>query len=202
MEKKSFKKYVSFYFQRKKIENTNKKKWKEIKNREREKTAKIEELGIKEEKRRNTVEKKIKEKLKWKDLYEAKESEKLKENIKARTRLFTENRKRKNLLLNEFNLKRQETLDYQFDLLRRANKKEKDKRDKRANATERTIIRQMNLEKNLDVFYKTMNNLKSLSILKKSETERMAMYKDLKRKEEEKKRKEMEDRMEKLLNKH
>ena len=69
---------------------------------------------------------------------------------------------------------------------------------KRINAGERTVVNQMNLEKNLSDFYKRMNLLKNQSIYKKSPEERYKIYKNLKREEAERKKKELEEKLEKL----
>lgn len=55
----------------------------------------------------------------------------------------------------------------------------------------------MTLEKNLYIFQKKMNEIKSASILKKSPEEKVEMYKEKKRKEAEKKKKELEDKLDK-----
>ena len=63
--------------------------------------------------------------------------------------------------------------------------------------SEKTVVAQMTLEKNLYLFHKKMNQIKNSSILKKSPEERLTMYKEKKRKEAEKKKKEMEEKMNK-----
>ena len=54
------------------------------------------------------------------------------------------------------------------------------------------------MEKNLSDFYKRMNLLKNQSIYKKSPEERYKIYKNLKREEAERKKKELEEKLEKL----
>ena len=56
----------------------------------------------------------------------------------------------------------------------------------------------MTMEKNLSDFYKRMNLLKNQSIYKKSPEERYKIYKNLKREEAERKKKELEEKLEKL----
>ena len=63
--------------------------------------------------------------------------------------------------------------------------------------SEKTVVAQMTLEKNLYLFHKKMNQIKNSSILKKSPEERLTMYKEKKRKEAEKKKKEMEEKLNK-----
>ncbi len=69
---------------------------------------------------------------------------------------------------------------------------------KRISAGERRVLSQMTMEKNLSDFYKRMNVLKDQSIYKKSPEDRYKMYRNLKREEAERKKKELEEKMEKL----
>ena len=66
---------------------------------------------------------------------------------------------------------------------------------------EKTIIDQMVLQKNLSEFFRRMNRLKDQSVYKKTPEQRYKIYRDLKRAEAERKRKELEEKMDKLLNK-
>ena len=100
--------------------------------------------------------------------------------------------------MKEQNERRLDILDIQLDLLKRGKKKEKSYELKRITAGERRVLSQMNMEKNLSDFYKRMNALKNQSIYKKTEEERYKMYKDLKREEAERKKKELEEKLEKL----
>ena len=68
---------------------------------------------------------------------------------------------------------------------------------KRINAGEKRVMEQMTMERNLSDFYKKMNYLKDQSIYKKTMEERYKIYKDLKREEAERKKKELEDKLEK-----
>ena len=65
---------------------------------------------------------------------------------------------------------------------------------KRNNASQKTLNEQMTLEKNLTLFNKKMNALKSQSIYKKTLQERYKIFKEIKKKEAERK-KELEDKM-------
>ena len=65
---------------------------------------------------------------------------------------------------------------------------------KRLNASEKTLNEQMTLEKNLTLFNKKMNELKSQSIFKKTIQERYKIVKELKKKEAERK-KELEEKL-------
>ena len=66
---------------------------------------------------------------------------------------------------------------------------------KRVNAGEKIVREQLTIENNMKAFRKRMNLIQSASILKKSPEERFAMYKEKKRQEAEKKKKELEDKM-------
>lgn len=143
--------------------------------------------------------KKIQDSLIKKQKFVEEEKVRLKNISMKRKALFSENRIRKRELLMELNQRRQDILDLQSEILKRASKKYNTNELKRTNASEKTVIRQMNLEKNLDLFYKTMSNLKSQSIFKKSPDDRYKIYKQLKREEAEKKRKEQEEEYEKRL---
>ena len=68
---------------------------------------------------------------------------------------------------------------------------------KRINAGEKIVLNQLTLENNLPAFRKKMDMIKSSSVLKKSPEERLNMYKEKKREEAERKKKELEDKMQK-----
>ena len=93
--------------------------------------------------------------------------------------------------------RRMEILDYQYELLKRAKKRDKSNEMKRISAGEKRVMDQMSMERNLSDFYKRMNRLKTLSVNKKTPEERYKMYKDLKREEAERKKKELEEKLEK-----
>ena len=99
----------------------------------------------------------------------------------------------------ELNERRLDIIEYQLELLKRGNKKEKSNELKRINAGEKRVISQMTMEKSLADFYKRMNELKDQSIYKKSEDERFKMYKNIKREEAERKKKELEEKLEKQM---
>ena len=103
-------------------------------------------------------------------------------------------------ILKEQNERRLDIFEYQYELLLKGRRKEKMEL-KRKTAGERIIVNRMILEKNLNDFYKRMNRLKTLSVNKKTPEERYKIYRDLKRAEAEKKKKELEDKLDTLLNK-
>ena len=93
---------------------------------------------------------------------------------------------------------RLDILEYQTMILNRGITKDNVTNMKRLNANDKTIINQMNIEKNLKNFRKKMFQLKDQSIIAKSQEEKYAMYKEKKRQEAEKKKKEMEDKLNKI----
>ena len=66
---------------------------------------------------------------------------------------------------------------------------------KRVNASEKIILNQMTFEKNILPFKKRMNEIKSNNVMKKSSEEQFAIYKEVKRQEAERKKKELEDKL-------
>jgi hypothetical protein len=87
------------------------------------------------------------------------------------------------------------------ELLMKGKKKDRVNEIKRKKAKEKTIVTQMILEKNLSDFVQRMNTLKDQSVYKKTPEQRYKIYKDLKRAEAEKRKKELEDKLDKLLSK-
>ena len=66
---------------------------------------------------------------------------------------------------------------------------------KRVNASEKIILTQMTFEKNILPFKKRMNEIKSNNVMKKNSEQQFAIYKEVKRQEAEKKKKELEDKL-------
>ena len=88
---------------------------------------------------------------------------------------------------------REKILNEQSDIFQKIREMEKIKKMKKMNLNEKAIIEQMVLEKNIYNFQRAMNAVKSDSILKKSQSEKLFMYREKKRLEyEEKKRLEEE----------
>ena len=104
-------------------------------------------------------------------------------------------------ILKEQNERRLDILEYQYELLIKGKKKDRMNEIKRKKASEKTIVTQMILEKNLSDFVQRMNTLKDQSVYKKTPEQRYKIYKDLKRAEAEKRKKELEDKLDKLLSK-
>ena len=90
---------------------------------------------------------------------------------------------------------RQLILADQKEILTRGANKDNMTNLKRVNAGEKIVREQLTIENNMKAFRKRMNLIQSASILKKSPQERYAMYREKKREEAEKKKKELEDKM-------
>ena len=176
-------------------------KTKEKNNKLKEKTERIEELEKENEKKGKELLAKIRKREQLKQKYDNEKRDKLKEEMKAREEKMKRCNTQKIELLKEENERRLDILDYQYQLLNRGKKREHMNEMKRINAGERTVYNQMKLEKNLSDFYKRMNYLKAQSVYKKTPEQRYKIYKDLKREEAERKKKELEDKLDKLMNK-
>ena len=200
-EEKEFKKYIAFYWLRKAQEKALRQKTKEKYNKLKEKTERIEELEKFNEKKGKDLIAKIRKREVLKQKYDKEKSDKINEEKKAREEKMRRCNTQKVELLKEQNDRRLDILDYQYELLNRGKKKENMNEMKRINAGEKTIINQMTLEKNLSDFYKRMNFLKEQSIYRKTPEQRYKIYRDLKRAEAERKKKELEDKLDKLMNK-
>ena len=160
-EKKYFKKYVSFYWQRKKKENELKKRKKEIIDKLSEKNEKIFLLEKMNEIKRKDILKKIQT---W-DLRK-KEGEKIKskkflDSKKKRELRFKSCEQKRNEFLLEESERRRDILDYQSETFIRSLSRDNIFLMKRNNAHEKTSQDQIILEKNLMSFNKQMNRLKS-----------------------------------------
>ena len=125
------------------------------------------------------------------------EYEKIKENNLLAKRKLREqrycsclnNRRKLQKLWSE---KRLDILLYQSAVLNRSLTRDSKNTKKRQKANEKTVISQMNLEKNLTVFNKKMNLLKSQSVIKMTSEEKMKLFKKIKKQEAEKKKSEEE----------
>ena len=201
LEEKEFKKYISFYWLRKTQEKALKLKTKEKNNKIKEKTERIEELEKENQKKGKNLIAKMRRREAAKEQYDKNKREKLKEDIKLREEKIKKCKTQKEELLKERNDKRLDILDLQYELLRRGHKRENMNEMKRITANEKTVVNQMALEKNLSDFHKRMNLLKDQSVYKKTSEERFKIYKDLKKAEAERKKKELEEKLDKLLNK-
>ena len=91
--------------------------------------------------------------------------------------------------------RRKDVLAYQTELMNRSMKMNHLNNLKRMNTTENTITNQISIQKNLITFYRKLNLLKTQSVTKKTHEEKMRIFRELKRQEAERKKKEKEDEM-------
>ena len=129
-----------------------------------------------------------------KEIFEKNKYEKILENKKLREQRFASCVKNRKEMLIEENERRKDILFYQSIMLGRSLSRDIVFRKKRLNASEKTVNEQMTLERNLTLFNRKMNMLKSQSIFKKTMEERYKIFKELKKKEAERK-KELEEKM-------
>ena len=94
-------------------------------------------------------------------------------------------------LMTEENERRQEILDYQNEILARCTTKENTSNNSKIRG-ENSVTNQMIIERNMGAFNKIVSELKEKNIMSMTEEERFKIYREVKR-EEEKKRKELEE---------
>ena len=164
----------------------------------REKNERIEELERLNKEKENRLLKKIQKREAIKEKYDKEKKQRFLMEKEKREEKVLNCQEQKEEIKKEQNERRLDILDYQLDLLKRVNKREKSNELKRISAGERRVLGQMTMEKNLSDFYRRMNLLKDQSIYKKTEEERYKMYKNLKREEAERKKKELEEKLESL----
>ena len=200
-EEKGFQKYIGFYWLRKAQERELRRRTKAKNTKLKEKAERIEEIEKENEKKNKDIMAKIRRREAVKEKYDKERRERLKlEMVKREEKMRRCNTQKKEIRKEE-NERRLDILYFQYELLGRNKMKEKMGELRRINAGEKTIINQMVLQKSLSDFYRRMNRLKSQSIYKKTFEQRYKIYKDLKKAEAERKKKELEEKMDKLLNK-
>ena len=187
-KKKNFKRYVSFYWQKKLVEEELKSKKKEIVNKLNEKSERLIMLEKINEKKRDNIIKKLNS---WDKRKKAKQRDiklKILDIKKLREKRFSSCAKKRKGFLIEESERRYDILFNQNQRLRRSLSLDRSIKLKRRPAYNKSSLEQIILERNLMTFNKQMNKLKSQSIYKKPIEERIKMYKELKRKEAEKKK--------------
>ena len=192
-KKKTFKKYVSFYWQKKLVEKELQSKKKEIVNKLNEKSERLIMLEKINEKKRDNIIKKLNT---WDKRKKEKQRDiklKILDIKKLREKRFSSCAEKRKGFLVEESERRNDILYNQNQRLRRSLSRDRSIKLKRRIAYNKSSLEQIILERNLMTFNKQMNKLKSQSIYKKPIEERIKMYKELKRKEAEKK-KEIEER--------
>ena len=187
-KKKTFKKYVSFYWQKKLVEKELQSKKKEIVNKLNEKSERIIMLEKINEKKRDNIIKKLNT---WDKRKKEKQRDiklKILDIKKLREKRFSSCAEKRKGFLVEESERRNDILYNQNQRLRRSLSRDRSIKLKRRIAYNKSSLEQIILERNLMTFNKQMNKLKSQSIYKKPIEERIKMYKELKRKEAEKKK--------------
>ncbi len=175
----------------------NKQKKKDRGNKLQEKKERLEELEREAEKKRKLLMKKLAGLEKKRKENEKERSERIEKEKRRRKEYFDKCIKNKEELGNENDEYRQMILADQNEILKRGVNKDSLSELKRINAGEKIVLNQLTLENNLPAFRKKMDMIKSSSVLKKSPEERLNMYKEKKREEAERKKKELEDKMQK-----
>ena len=187
-KKKTFKRYVSFYWQKKLVEKELQSKKKEIVNKLNEKSERLIMLEKINEKKRDNIIKKLNT---WDKRKKEKQHDiklKILDIKKLREKRFSSCAEKRKGFLVEESERRNDILYNQNQRLRRSLSRDRSIKLKRRIAYNKSSLEQIILERNLMTFNKQMNKLKSQSIYKKPIEERIKMYKELKRKEAEKKK--------------
>ena len=167
---------------------------KEQNNKLQEKADKLDEIERhNEEKRKELMRKMNKMDKKREEFIRLKEEKILEDKIRR-------NEKEKNLRnrINEMNKeefeKRRDVLDYQTDVIARSLHKS-NRNMRKNNSGENSISNQMALKNYMTIFNKKLNILKSQSVTKKPLEQKIKMYKDIKRKEAERLKREKEEEL-------
>jgi hypothetical protein len=193
-EQREFQKYITYYFLKKGQSKSLSTKKKEQDHKMQEKADKLGEIENQNEEKRKELIKKMNKMDKKREEYMKLKNEKMNED-KIRRK---ENKKilddRKNERNEEEDEKRKEVLEYQTDLVHRSMNKTK-RNTRKNNSSLNSISNQIALKNNLTIFNKKLNFLKSQSVTKKTLGEKIKMYKEIKRKEAEKLKREKEEEM-------
>lgn len=181
-DEKNFKKYVSFFWQRKNKEKRLKQRKQQISDKLLEKSEKIMLLEKMNEKRRKNILKKIKSMDYRKKVKEQDKLKKILETKIKREQRFSSCIERRKEFMEEESERRKEILFFQSQIFLRSLSKDNIVTMKRKNAYEKISQEQLILEKNLMAFNKQMNTLKSQSVNKKTFEEKLKIFKEIKKK--------------------
>ena len=193
-DEKNFKKYVSFFWQRRAKEKRLNQKKKKFYDKIFEKNEKIMLLEQLNEKRRSNILKKIKSMDFRKKKKEQNKLKKILDYKLKREQRFSSCIERRKELMEEETERRKEILYFQSQNFIRSLSKDNIIKMKRKNVYEKNSQEILNIENNLMAFNKQMNTLKSKSINKKTFEEKLKIFKEEKKKEAIRK-KEMEENM-------
>jgi hypothetical protein len=195
---KQFKKYTTMYWSLKERQKNLKKKKFDNKNKEQEKQERLEELEKKRENEKKELIKKFKEMERKKDLNDKLRAQHLHQIKLLRLKKEQNVKNRLNEIAEQIDTYRNELLDYQSKSLSRIVSQDKLIRMKRTSINDKTIENQISFEKSLKHFRRKITQLNNQSIMKKSFEERFEIYKEKKRKEAEQRKKELEEKLEKM----
>lgn len=194
-KEKVMQKYVTFYWNRKSRLDKKKKFFLHFNEKYEEKINKLEEIEkAEEDKRKKLIKKLLKIETNQKEFLD-KEKLKYEKMKKQRLKYYKTCRNIKNDLERNLTEEANDILDYQNCILSRQKNKEEQIKLKKENIQGKTIIQQMEFEKNLKAFYKKLYRIKSESIIKKNKEQKRKIYRDLKRAEAEAKKREEEERL-------
>ena len=193
-EEKEFQKYIAFYFLKKGQRISLSRKKKEAQTKLQEKAEKLEELDKQNEERRKQLFKRMqKMDKKREEIIKSKGERILEDKMRREEKVKNVQNKLTEMDKEDFEAGR-EILLYQIDMMNRSLMTQKNSK-KRMNTNENTISNQIAIQKNLTSFNKKLNALKSQSVTKKTKEEKLKIFKELKRQEAERRRKEKEDEM-------
>jgi hypothetical protein len=193
---KEFQKYVTYYFLKKGQKQELSKKKKERSNKLKEKSEKLDEIDrLNEEKLKDIMRRLQRMDKRRKDNIKLKEEKILEDKMRRDSK-----KKNVRIRLSELEIeegeKRRDILDYQTEMMNRSLKMNDPMKNKRRfNTGDNSISNQMAIQKNMSNFMRKLNLLKSQSISKQSAEKRIKMFKELKRQEAERKKKEKEDEL-------
>jgi hypothetical protein len=197
-EDKAMKKYIASYWHRKERDRYFKQKKLDNYNKELEKKDKLEEIDRQNEKQRKEIMKKINNMMKKKEEHENERKEFFKKERQRKLNQIERVKENLKYIQEDEENFRLSVLDYQNELLQRALSRDHIIRLKKTNANEKILIDQLNEERNIPKFNKKMYKIKENSVLTLSDEQKYEVWKELKRKEAEKKRKELEDKLNKI----
>ncbi len=192
---KIMKKYITFYWSRKAREEKKKNRFLQLNEKYDEKYNRLEEIEKAAEKKKKILIKKlITIENNQRDFLE-KEKQQYESIKERRYEYFKTCRNNKKIFDKNFTDDARGIIDYQHCVLSRQKEIEEKNKLKRENCMEKTIYNQMQFEKNLKPFYRTLERIKSESIIKKSKEQRRKIFRDLKRAEAEARKREEEERL-------
>ena len=185
-EEREFQKYITYYFLKKGQNQSLSKKKKESNNKLQEKAEKLEEIEKQNEEKRKELVKKMKKMDNLREQYKKKKEVKIIEE-KIRREEKTKNVKERLDEMDKFEIERRRSvLDYQSEsMMRSMNMNATNNSLKKINSGLDSISNQMALQNSVTLFNKKLNELKSKSVNKKSDEEKVKIYKELKRQEAE-----------------